>query len=381
MASRPLTQQIVLLGILLPTLLLALSTGQAKALPEIRTHEANRVPACVTAPRLMHFMAARNANMEPRFRDIARLYRQHGEALRVRWDYAFFQMLLETNYLTYRTGSGRWGDVKPSQNNFAGLGTTGGGVPGDSFPDVSTGVLAQLQHLVAYSGEPVANAAARRTRERQDDIISASRKLGRAVTFRDLTRRWAVDRRYAQSIESIAERYRGIYCTGQTIAGLQEENEPRSRPQVAVATQGRIPDEPRVLRVPSEARAVPDESRDTSQSIQRDTPPNSQHVFNTASLMGAGPALLRQPRPVERAAACKVWTASYGGSKNILIRTPVGAEVHYTALQVLDGFEKSLSDTFIRTHSQGGEPIEEFANREAALERAFDLCPSARQPR
>jgi hypothetical protein len=210
MASRPMTQRLVLLGILLPSLLLALLTARAAAAPEIRTHEGNRVPACVTPARLMHFMAGRNPNMEPRFRDIAKLYRQHGEALRVRWDYAFFQMLLETNYLTYRTGSGRWGDVKPSQNNFAGLGTTGGGVPGDSFPDVSTGVLAQLQHLVAYSGEPVANAAARRTRERQDDIISASRKLGRAVTFRDLTRRWAVDRRYAQSIEAIAERYRGV---------------------------------------------------------------------------------------------------------------------------------------------------------------------------
>jgi hypothetical protein len=381
MASRPMTQRLVLLGILLPSLLLALFTARAAAAPEIRTHEGNRVPACVTPARLMHFMAARNPNMEPRFRDIARLYRQHGEALRVRWDYAFFQMLLETNYLIYRTGSGRWGDVKPAQNNFAGLGTTGGGVPGDSFPDVSTGVLAQLQHLVAYSGEPVANAAARRTRERQDDIIEVSRKLGRAVTFRDLTRRWAVDRRYAQSIEAIAERYRSVYCTGQAIGGLQEEHEPRNRAQVAVATQAHIRDEPRVVRVPDEARAVPDEPRDTPQSAQRDAPLNSLHVFNTAALMGAGPAHLRQPRPAERPAVCKVWTASYGGSKNILIRTSVGEEVHYTALQVLDGYEKSLADTFIRTHAQGGEPIEEFANREAALARAFDLCPSAQQPR
>ena len=86
-------------------------------------------------------------------------------------------MLLETNYLSYKTGSGRWGDVDPKQNNFAGIGTTGGGVPGDSFPDVSSGVLAQMQHLVAYSGERVANPLAPRTREKQDDIIELSLAL------------------------------------------------------------------------------------------------------------------------------------------------------------------------------------------------------------
>jgi Mannosyl-glycoprotein endo-beta-N-acetylglucosaminidase len=348
MASHATMQRLVQLGLLL----LALSATPAVALPEIRTHEANRVPACVTPARLMHFMAGRNPNMEPRLRDIARLYRQHGEALRVRWDYAFFQMLLETNYLTYRTGSGRWGDVKPSQNNFAGIGTTGGGVPGDSFPDVSTGVLAQFQHLVAYSGEHVANPFARRTRERQDDIIEVSRKLNRPVTFRDLTRRWAVDRQYGQSIEAIAERYRSAYCTGQVIAGLPEEDDRRTRPQAAPARA---------------ARAAPEQR-------------NTELAFNTTAMAGAGPALLRQPRPVERAAACKVWTASYGGTKNVLIRTHVGEEIHYTALQVLDGFERSLSDTFIRVHARGGEPIEEFENREAALARAFDLCPSARHP-
>ena len=110
----------------------------------------------------------RNPDLLPQFRDIARFYKQHGEALRVRWDYAFFQMLIETNFLTYKTGSGRWGDVNPKQNNFAGIGTTGGGVPGDSFPDVSTGVLGQMQHLVAYSGEMVDSPVARRTREKQE---------------------------------------------------------------------------------------------------------------------------------------------------------------------------------------------------------------------
>ncbi len=51
----------------------------------------------------------------------------------------------------------------PKQNNFAGLGTTGGGVPGDSYPDVNTGVLAQIQHLVVYSGERIDEPVGART--------------------------------------------------------------------------------------------------------------------------------------------------------------------------------------------------------------------------
>src|SRR5262249_27539666 len=127
--------------------------------------------------------------------------------------YAFFQMLVETNYLSYKTGSGRWGDVDPRQNNFAGIGTTGGGVPGDSFPDVSTGVLAQMQHLVAYSGERGMFPMAPRTREKQEEIIEQSLALGRPVRFDDLTNRWAADRTYAKSMEWVAERYRQANCT------------------------------------------------------------------------------------------------------------------------------------------------------------------------
>ncbi len=161
----------------------------------------------------MRHVLERTPDLNPAFRDIARYYKQHGEALRIRWDYAFYQMLLETNYLSYKTGSGRWGDVNPKQNNFAGIGTTGGGVPGDSFPDVSSGVLGQMQHLTAYSGERVAKPLAPRTREKQDDIIEQSLALKRPVRFSDLTNRWAADRNYATSIEFVAERYRRANCT------------------------------------------------------------------------------------------------------------------------------------------------------------------------
>jgi hypothetical protein len=230
------------LALLAGVLLCSLGSGGHAAsrwgptLPDIRLGPGQSVPRCVTPSRLNRHLQERTRDLDPRFREIARYYKQHGETLRVRWDYAFFQMLLETNYLSYKTGSGRWGDVNPRQNNFAGIGATGGGVAGDSFPDVSSGVLAQMQHLVAYSCERVPRPLAPRTREKQDDIIELSQALGRSVRFDDLTNRWAKDRNYAASIEVVADRYRQANCTPTGAprgAGDDEAAAGRDRPRLA----------------------------------------------------------------------------------------------------------------------------------------------------
>lgn len=63
----------------------------------------------------------------------------------VRPEVAFAQTMKETGWLQYG------GDASVEQFNFAGLGTTGGGVPGNSYPDVRTGIRAQIQHLKAYA--------------------------------------------------------------------------------------------------------------------------------------------------------------------------------------------------------------------------------------
>ena len=183
---------------------LLLSTA-VHAAPPIWTSDTNRVPSCVSPERLMSFLRDRNENMDPRYRDLARWYKHYGEAWRVRWDYAFYQIVLETNYLKYRRGDGHRGDVHERQNNFAGIGATGGGVAGERFSDIKTGVHAQIQHLVAYSGERVNDPVAKRTDENQDDIIAKSRRLKRAVTFGDLARRWAADRAYARSIDIVSK--------------------------------------------------------------------------------------------------------------------------------------------------------------------------------
>ena len=59
--------------------------------------------------------------------------------------------MLETGWLQYG------GDSGISQYNFAGIGTTGGGVAGVSYPDVRTGIRAQVQHLKAYACEDALN--------------------------------------------------------------------------------------------------------------------------------------------------------------------------------------------------------------------------------
>ncbi len=191
----------------------------ARDLPEIRTSEANQVPACVTPERLMAFLTERNGSLQPRFRSIASWYEYWGKSWDVRWDFAFFQMVHETNYLTFLRGNGRPGDVHPDQNNFAGLGAVGGGVPGDSFPDVRTGVLAQIQHLIAYSGEYLAEPVAPRTRLKQDVIVSVSRKKGRSIRFSDLTKRWAADPRYHVALANTADRFMTRHCSPRADAG------------------------------------------------------------------------------------------------------------------------------------------------------------------
>lgn len=77
--------------------------------------------------------------------DFCKIYIEEAAAEGVRAEVAFAQTLKETGWLQYG------GDASIEQFNFAGIGTTGGGVPGNSYEDVRTGVRAQIQHLKAYA--------------------------------------------------------------------------------------------------------------------------------------------------------------------------------------------------------------------------------------
>src|SRR5262245_10261758 len=103
-----------LLGASFATALAAIFATSALAadLPEVKISTENRVPQCATPGRLTAYLHARNPNLDSRFEELAGLYKKHGEALGIRWDIAFFQMILETGALRYN------GDVRADQNNF-----------------------------------------------------------------------------------------------------------------------------------------------------------------------------------------------------------------------------------------------------------------------
>lgn len=182
----------------------ALLAGSAVAgsLPAILAGPDNAVPACVQPARLMQFVEERNSarrpapTVDPRFSDIASAYQRLGSCVArapekcvpVRWDYAFFQMLIETNYLTFLRPNGVPASVVLQDNNFAGVGAAISGKPGERFKDVVTGVLAHLQHVLMYSTAHVPYPVANRTRQVQDDVQDNMRRLKRPVTFSDLAR-------------------------------------------------------------------------------------------------------------------------------------------------------------------------------------------------
>jgi Mannosyl-glycoprotein endo-beta-N-acetylglucosaminidase len=423
-------------------------TAQAAA-PPIRTAAGNEVPRCVTPDKLMAFLKTRNSNLDPRFRDIARYYKQHGEAWKVRWDYAFFQMAIETNFLTYRAPGGRMGDVDPKQNNFAGIGTTGGGVPGDRYPDVSTGVLAQIQHLVVYAGERIERPVGPRTQLKQNDILALSTPIAtrRPLTFQDLAGRWAVDKAYGRSIEWVADRFKAGFCRNGDQAADGDDGssptttaaaDPAAAASPAAAAEplpgrmgmGNVPKldskrraeaaraagaqlasgtvttaEPSPgksgLAGPSKAAATRrPTSDDQGVGIAINTPPLPtgpgaeiarqaiEEQRSTAnperSRLGglAAPALARTSvsatAPPSAPQGCQVYAASYGGQRTVVVKAMSDGEVRVTLLTVLEGFERSLTDSFLKTQPEGATTLGVFDTREAALKRAETECGTAK---
>ena len=83
--------------------------------------------------------------------DFCTIILEEANAEGIRGEVVFEQAMLETGWLAYG------GDSGISQYNFAGLGTTGGAVQGVSYPDVRTGIRAQVQHLKAYACDEALN--------------------------------------------------------------------------------------------------------------------------------------------------------------------------------------------------------------------------------
>jgi hypothetical protein len=72
---------------------------------------------------------------------------------------------------------------------------------------------------------------------------------------------------------------------------------------------------------------------------------------------------------------CMVETATFGGETTVLVKTGSSEDVHYVALSVLDGFEESMTNSFLAARPEGGEALGTFPSKDAALAKARALCP------
>jgi Mannosyl-glycoprotein endo-beta-N-acetylglucosaminidase len=412
--------------VVLASPIVAMTPAAAQELPAIKASAANIVPACTTPGRLQAFLAARNTALEPRFKTIAVDYMREGEALGVRWDFAFFQMILETGQLTFKNGA-RAGDVKPVQHNFAGLGATGG-VPGESFPDVTTGVRAHLQHVLVYAGETPDNLVAERTRNvlKWGVLTDWQKGFKKPITFTDMATRWAPKSTgYAQNLEQIADQFATNHCKSadphpEYLAAALARNSPQkvAAAEVAVAAaqvkpadagsaaprarQALVPPAPLPEGVKSslgpglaasgavQPMSAPAFDEPVSAAAQ---PAATKVAAAAAAAPKAAPQKLEAPaaQPLKAPAAksqaalaapaaaasakCRVWTASYGGQRAVIIRSTLDSVANFTVLDVNEGQEAREAEAFISAYAKGGMLAGAFPDQSKALDKAFELCP------
>src|ERR1700704_3364740 len=409
-----------------------LHVAAAAGLPEIRTTASNTVPECVTPGRLLEFLKSRNPELNARFDNVPSEYMRLGEQLGVRWDFAFYQMILETGALSYRRGN-RSGDVRATQNNFAGLGATGGGEPGESFKDIPTGVRAHLEHLLLYSGEKLENPVADRTRKVQEwgVLTKWQSRFTKPITFSDLAQQWAPGSGgYARMLDGIAERFEefcdkpdprpelaaavrrelrlaearaerpsGAELAKRAIeAGKTEENERRSALGAQEPATGKMPPmpfkvlngapepdkfvadaspaelAPKGLDATPKAEPAKSKAAASSPTATAKAPPAEKQI-KTASAAGAAKPLVETAPPPSAGQKCRVWTASYGGQKALIIRSVIDKVVNYTVLDVNEGAEKREADAFISAYAKEGAIAGEYGSQALALDKAFEMCP------
>jgi hypothetical protein len=365
------------------------SPAFAASLPAIKTTASNQVPSCTTPGRLDSFLRSRHPSLSRRFDDIAMYYMRHGEDLGIRWDMAFYQMVVETNTLKYT------GDVDADQNNFAGLGATGGGVKGERFRSVSDGVRAHLEHVLMYTGAYIDSPVAERTRKVQEWKILEpfQRSIRGPITFTHLGRKWAPsDRGYSDDIKAISDAFMRSFCNapdprpewvalarGNRSKDVASKQAPTSAPNIEVVQKPKVDTTEQRSALGAGSLIGLSQSAKTAQEMaDRKTPTvinavddQKQDAKPVKTAMAGSQAKDLKPA----AGKCRVWTASYGGAKAIIIKAPGKGMTNFTVLDVHAGKEKREADAYIAAYAKGGATIGEFPSPAAALDKAFELCP------
>lgn len=153
---------------------------------------------------IIHINAVNNdCKINCKLSELIDYYFLHCAAYNIRAEIAIAQMLLETSYLRFG------GIVQPHQNNFAGIGALDGNKEGNaaSFKSVSEGVLAQIQHLYAYSS--VGAVPGREIVDPRFGLVQ--RGSAPYVEYLSIPRNpagtgWASDKYYAEKIKNITHK-------------------------------------------------------------------------------------------------------------------------------------------------------------------------------
>ena len=136
---------------------------------------------------------AQNRGAHQRYIDIADLYWKYGELTGIRADVLYAQAAKETNFGKYT------GQVKPEQNNWAGIKKYGatGDLPEDheDFATPEDGVRGHFNHMCAYVGlNPVGEPHGRYR------SVKSLSWAGTVKTVEQLGGKWCPDANYGVSI-------------------------------------------------------------------------------------------------------------------------------------------------------------------------------------
>lgn len=148
----------------------------------------------VGADEMYVFVARQNPGFD---REIARQYHDVGRIYGIRGDVAICQAIIETGWFRFGGGTA----VAAGQHNYCGLGVTARGLKGAAFGSVRDGVAAHIQHLFAYATDaPLPDG------EELVDPRFAYVRRATARSWRDLDMKWAMNRRYAESVIALYRR-------------------------------------------------------------------------------------------------------------------------------------------------------------------------------
>lgn len=158
-------------------------------------------------------------------KDLVKLYFELSPKYHIDGVHVIAQSILETGWFKFEGSS-----VSITQNNFCGLGATGGGAAGASFDTPELGITAQLQHLFAYASteelpegeeivDPRFNYVARGIAPTWEELAGKWACPGYDAPYTSLEEAAKADKpaTYGQKINNIVDRLLAVEVTDEEI--------------------------------------------------------------------------------------------------------------------------------------------------------------------